>query len=89
MAIVNNTIILKVANRVDLKSPHHKNIFFFFFCNYGWCLMLTRLIVVIILQYIQILNHTHETNIMLYVNYTSIKNLRKYDTGKSGWKDCI
>jgi len=51
--------------------------------------MLTRLIVVIILQYIQILNHTHETNIMLYVNYTSIKNLRKYDTGKSGWKDCI
>lgn len=44
--------------------------------------MVTRFIVVIILQYIQVLNHcTPETNRVLYVNYTSIENeirLQKY-----------
>ena len=41
--------------------------------------MLTRLIVVIISQYIQISNHyvAPETNVILYVNYTSIKNKSK------------
>ena len=41
---------------------------------HAWWCMLTRLIVVIILEYIQTLTYyTHETNIMLYVNYASVE----------------
>ena len=50
--IVNNTVIayLKVAERVDFKSSNHKKKH----CNYVWEQTLTRITVVIILQYIQI-----------------------------------
>lgn len=62
VAIVNNTVlhILNFPKRVHLKSFHHKKKI----CNYVWGQMLTRLIVVIILQYIQIIN--------LYVAYLKL-----------------
>ena len=65
---------LKVAERVDLKCSHHKktNIFFV------WCWRLTRLIVMIGSQYTQASNYYvyTVTNILLYVNFTSIKKCR-------------
>ena len=61
--------------KVNLKSSLiRKNIF----CNYVWWQMLTRFIMVIISQNkYWIIIFILETNIMLYVNYTSIK--------KKGW----
>ena len=57
--------------RADLKNSHHKKNNF---CN---CVKMNviRLTVVIILQYIQILNHyvTPDANIMLYINYNTVK----------------
>ena len=53
MTIVNNALAcFKVAERIDLKSSHNKKKCF---NNIWWC-MLTRHILVIILQYLQILN---------------------------------
>ena len=67
---------LKVANRVDRKSPPHqekkKKI-----CNYSQLWMLTRLTVVIISQYRQILNCYVVHLKLIYVNYISIKNKRR------------
>lgn len=70
-AIVNNTVlnILIFPKRVDLKSFGHKKQI----CNYVQWQMLRRLIVVLILQYIQITNIgcTPEINLLLYVSHTS------------------
>ena len=60
---------MKVAKRVDLKNPDPKGKKY----SYVWY-QITRFIVAIISQYIQILNHyiVTETNAMLYLNYISI-----------------
>ena len=62
---------MKVAERVELKSAHHKKRKL---CNYVWWWVLSRLTVVLISQYVQILNHfaVYLKLIMFYVNYTSI-----------------
>ena len=40
--------------------------------------LLTRLIAVITLQYLQILNHIVHLKVILYVNYTLVKNISAY-----------
>ena len=48
-----------------------------FFCNYVWWWMLTRLTVLIISQYIQILNHyIIYLGLIVYVNFTLIEKLK-------------
>ena len=59
---------MKVAERMDLKSSHYKKK-----CNYVCQWMLTELIVVIIFQYVQILNHYIVHMKLIHVNYISIK----------------
>ena len=58
---------LKAPHRVNLKCLYHKKKDITV-----WSWMLTRLIVVIMFQYIQMLNHCYipKSNIMLYINYT-------------------
>lgn len=53
---------MKVTERVERKSSHHKKKRFF--CNHVCWQMVTRLILVIILQYAQISNHY-----VAYLNY--------------------
>ena len=50
-------------------------------CNYTWGQMLTRFIVVIISQYMQISHHCVVMKLIqwLYVNYTSIEKGRRYN----------
>ena len=61
---------LKVVKRTDLKSCHHKKKNF---CTYEWWWILTRLTLVIILQYVQIPNHYAVClkRIQCYVSITS------------------
>lgn len=62
--------MFKISKRIDLESSHHKkekkN------CSYVWWQILTRLIVVTILQYKQIWNH-HILHLNLLQCYVSIK----------------
>ena len=74
MVTIVNNIVLQIQKllREQLKSPQYKKKHCL---NHMWLQILTRLMV-IILQYIQTsksLCSTPETNIILYVNYTSIK----------------
>lgn len=71
VTIVNNIVLhMKAAKRIDFKSYHKKKIVSV------WMVMnVTRIIAVIISQYIQKLNHyvVPGTDMMLCVNYTSVK----------------
>lgn len=62
---------LKVAERVGLKSSHHKK------NNHSMCQwMLTRVTVVTISQYIQMQNnYVVQLKHMLHINYSSFKNI--------------
>lgn len=86
--IVNHTVLrIWKLLRVNLERYHKK-----IFCNYVWWWILTRLIMVIILQHIHAdvnsLCCTPETNIRLYVSYTSIKKkllVRMWLVTYTGW----
>lgn len=60
---------LKIAKGVDFKSSCHKKTKFVTMCDVGW---LTKLSVIIILKYVNLLNHYVvyiKLNTMLYVDY--------------------
>ena len=68
---------VKVAKRIDLKSSQcKKKTFFFWYGNYMWEWMLTRLTVVIISQFIQIANH-YGTQLKLIKCYMSAISPKK------------
>ena len=66
---------MNVAKRIVLKSSHHKKRIATMYGD-GY------IVVVIISQCIQILNHyvVHIKLIFIYVNYTSIKKIHKMDS---------
>ena len=76
---------MKVSKRVDLRSSYHKNNFY----SYVWWWTLTRLTVVIILQYIKMSDH-YTVHLKLIKCYMSIIAQYFKKSGQwlyvSGWK---